>query len=469
MIKYNFEPQPLILLNNQNNNLVFDKYTNLYRTPKILINMMEELTTSDILKALVIKGGRGSGKSTVAIHYTINLMLWKKYKHRNFIFGGWKKEDTKETFNKIELEIKRLKDSYRKNFEIKKTTKEITYKPNNTKILFIPLTDFMDGGTKINNLNRLKAFNNVALWVVDEAVFITKEQLNIMFRTSRENINALKDEYKGNEDITIESNSKMIFLLNPSKPNGDDVVNYFKDRRDGKINHINIDDLPVKYQSKELLNKQKQDYKLVEANKMNIEEYNHIWRGEPQYNLHYQPFSNIKTINYQLIKDKLAGTSLVAVLDIAGGGGDNTVLMYGCKIVNDYYVFGYSSNKATADDEFLNLIKIKQQQFNNPIIKYEKNGVGGSFWRIFKQEGIKTESYSQDKNKELKISSSFKQADNIYFIIDGSKECNLCLNNIVNFNPSKSKHDDEVDMLSELIKRLETSNYISRRANKYFK
>lgn len=376
------------------------------------------------------------------------------------------KEDTKETFNKLELEIRRLADIYKKNFEIKKTTKEITYLPNNTKILFIPLTDFMEGGTKINNLNRLKAFNNVALWVVDEAVFITKEQLNIMFRTSRENINALRDKYKGNEDITIASNSKMIFLLNPSKPNGDDVVNYFKDRKDGIIHHINMSDLPIKYQSKELLSKQKQDYKLVEDNKMSIEEYNHIWNGEPQYNIHYQPFSNVKTINYQLIKDKLIGTSLVAVLDIAGGGGDNTVLMYGCKVVDDYYVFGYSSNKATADDEFLNIIKNKQKQFNNPTILYEKNGVGSSFWKIFKHEGIKTLSYSQNKNKELKISSSFIKASNIYLVVDGSKECSLCLDNIKNFNPSKSKHDDEVDMLSELIKRLD--NGIENKKNNLF-
>lgn len=95
MIRYNFVPQPLIF-NITENKLVFDKYTNLYKTPKILIDMMEELTNSDILKALIIKGGRGSGKSTVAMHYTINLMLWGKYANRNFIFGGWKKRIRKK-------------------------------------------------------------------------------------------------------------------------------------------------------------------------------------------------------------------------------------------------------------------------------------------------------------------------------------------------------------------------------------
>ena len=50
-------------------------------------------------------------------------------------------------------------------------------------------------GASGNNLNRIKAFNNVALWVIDEAIFITKDQLNIMLRTARENYNALKTRY----------------------------------------------------------------------------------------------------------------------------------------------------------------------------------------------------------------------------------------------------------------------------------
>jgi phage terminase large subunit-like protein len=42
----------------------------------------------------------------------------------------------------------------------------------------------------------------------------------------------------------------------------------------------------------------------------------------------------------------------------------------------------------------------------------------------------------------------------INLLIDGAKENKVWYNNITEFNPSKSKNDDEVDVLSELIKRM---------------
>ncbi len=451
---FNFKSNIYNFNTNINKGIVYDNYTNMYKTPDILLNEMIELINSNKLKTLILKGGRGSGKSTVAIHHTINLLMWDKYKYRTFIFGGWKKEDTKETFNKIETEIKRFKQEIQDCFKINKTTKEILYIPNQTTIIFLPLTDFISGDTKLSTLNRLKAYNNACLWVVDEANFITSAQLDILLRTGRENINALKEELRGLETIQIASDCKLIFLLNPSKPTGDDVVNYFKDRDDGKIIHINIDDLPIEFQSKELLKTKQLDMELVKQGKLEIENYNHTWLGQPQYNLHYQPFYDCLTVDFNLFKDKINNTIFKSIMDISAGGGDNSVLSYGIKVVNDFYIYGVSSSEATVDNKFLNLIKEKQSIFNNPEILYEKNGVGGNISRIFNNEKIRTLSYGQRKNKDSKISSSFKYAKNLYLIKDNTKENNLFIQNIKAFNPSKSKHDDEVDCLSELFTRL---------------
>lgn len=445
--------KPLNIL--KTNKKVHDEYINMYNTPSILLKHMENLHNTESQKALVLKGGRGSGKSTVAIHYTINCMLYSYFQNRNFIFGGWKKEDTKETFNKIKLEIKRLRDDIKDGFVIDETKKQIIYKPNQTTIMFIPLTDFMDGKSKIENLNRLKAYNNACLWVIDEANFITEHQLDIMTRTGRENYNALKKDYKGEEELSISSNAKLLFMLNPSKPTGDFVVNYFKDRKDGKIVHINMDDLPIKYQSKELLKTRNEDARLLEDGRMSQETFNHIWFGEPQYDLHYQPFYNINQLSYKLFEDKIPNNIFKAVLDISAGGGDNSVLMFGIKVVEDYYIYGVASNLATVDPIFINLIKSKGNIFKHKEILYEKNGVGGNIFPIFNQNGIKTISYSQRKNKDLKISSIFGKVKNIHFIKDGSKESELCLKNIIGYNPSTSKTDDEVDVLSELINFLD--------------
>ena len=125
---FNFKSNIYNFNTNINKGIVYNNYTNMYKTPDILLNEMIELINSNKLKTLILKGGRGSGKSTVAIHHTINLLMWNKYKYRTFIFGGWKKEDTKETFNKIETEIKRFKQEIQDCFKINKTTNNITIK-----------------------------------------------------------------------------------------------------------------------------------------------------------------------------------------------------------------------------------------------------------------------------------------------------------------------------------------------------
>lgn len=427
---------------------VFNSYTNMYKTPELLEMELTELIFNPNKKVLVLKGGRGSGKSTASIHLCINLMLFKDYANRNIVFGGWKKEDTKETFNKLKIEVKRLKEDIRDSFLVNDTNKTIMYKPNNTTVNFIPLTDFIGGGTKIQNLNRLKALNNVALWVIDEAIFITKDQLDIMYRTSRENPNALLDKYKGDTLLDINSNSKMIFLLNPSKPNGDDVVNYFVNREDATIKHVNIMDLSEEYRSAELIAKMEEDKKQVELGNMMQEDYNHIWHGEPQYLLHYQPFRDIKFVNYALLKDKIAGSKWYAYMDVAYGGGDNCVLMLGIKIIDEYYIIGYSFKESVTDR--IEYIKNKLSIFGNPQVHYENNNAK-TLYKVFKDAGITPYSKSQRKNKEEKVASVFNYASKITFLKVAEKENLDCFTNIINYNPTTSKHDDEVDALSEVL------------------
>ena len=141
-------------------------------------------------------------------------------------------------------------------------------------------------------------------------------------------------------------------------------------------------------------------------------------------------------------------------MDVSGGGGDNTVLGIGFKVLSDYYIMGWSSDKATVDDDFIKLIKNKQQEFSLDKILYEKNGAS-TIYKTFRDYGINGISYHQKENKELKISSIFDKKSNIIFILDAIKENKMCYNSIKEFNPSKSKNDDEVDVLSELIGRLD--------------
>jgi len=181
---------------------------------------------------------------------------------------------------------------------------------------------------------------------------------------------------------------------------------------------------------------------------MQVEEFNHIWLGQPQYDLHYNPFANINYVNYSLIKDKITNNKWFAYIDIAFGGGDNCVLMFGLKSLDEYLIIGYSFKESVTDR--ITFIKSKLELFEKPILYYESNNAK-SMGKIFKDAGIASYSKHQKQNKEEKIARAFPFANKIHFIKTGERENDICLHHITTYNPSTSKHDDEVDCLSEVL------------------
>lgn len=186
----------------------------------------------------IIKGGRGGGKSQAIARFI--LYLAEKYRMR--VVCG------RETQNSISESVYSLCadliNEFQLNFEIQSS--KITSRFSNSDIHF--------RGFREQGRFNIQGLEGIDLVWIDEAQAITKQTLDVLIPTIRK------------------PNSKVIFSMNPHVFN-DPVIVMLGKRPDCLVIDINYFDnqfCPAK-----LINEAN------ECKKLSIQDYNHIWLGEP--------------------------------------------------------------------------------------------------------------------------------------------------------------------------------------------
>ncbi len=186
----------------------------------------------------IIKGGRGGGKSQAIARFI--LYLAEKYRMR--VVCG------RETQNSISESVYSLCadliNEFQLNFEIQSS--KITSRFSNSDIHF--------RGFREQGRFNIQGLEGIDLVWIDEAQAITKQTLDVLIPTIRK------------------PNSKIIFSMNPHVFNDPVIVTLGK-RVDCLVIDINYFDNP--FCPAKLINEAN------ECKKLSIQDYNHIWLGDP--------------------------------------------------------------------------------------------------------------------------------------------------------------------------------------------
>lgn len=434
------------------------EYQPIFNTPKKLRHIINNFINDSNKKFLIIYGGRGGGKSLTTMQILLEWIITKNYNGKDLIFFRNFKELLGETKNFVKDAI--LSNTLTKdNFIL--NDKEYINKNNKNVIKFLGMNDFSDSArTKHKNNSKLKSFNNAGLIFVDEADFITEKQLNILLPTIRHSkIRLLNEDLKNDAgELNINKGAKFIFCLNPNKPNGDDVINVLKERKETTIIKFNYFDLEKEFQDKEILKEIENDNILLEQGLISRESYNHKWLGEPSYEDNMQPFINCSYINIDDLGEYDRCNNGVVYMDCSNGGDYNAVSIVWKEYINtnEYKiaVYGFCERSIGWSDFLENNINffkfLKSRGFK---IFYESNNVGKEPQKLLNKFGILSHAKPTTDNKKLKIQSIYPYLKH-FNILQDTYKLNIEYNKqLLSYN-NQSKYDDCADCLSMAIRQI---------------
>lgn len=145
-------------------------------------------------------------------------------------------------------------------------------------------------------------------------------------------------------------------------------------------------------------------------------------------------------------------------IDAAYGGEDYTAMTICRKRDGKYYIYGRLWRKHVDDciDEIIRMRKT----FNAGCIWCERNSDKGYLAKVLRQRGERAETYHENMNKFLKITSYLKNEwQNVIFVAGTDAEY---INQICDYNEN-AEHDDAPDSAASVIRRLwnKKENYTS--------
>ena len=433
------------------------KYEKIFKKPKIIADKVDSFFNDDS-RFLVYTGGRGGGKSTTIMLTILEQHRKSEFYNRDIVFARNFKELLGETKEKVKEAIN---GSSILSKEFTFNNKEFRNLKTNSVIKFIGLNDFMDTAqTKHKNNSKLKSFNNVAIFFVDEADCVTNKQLDLLIPTLRStSFKYVKDE--DNKQIQVgDTKTKFLFALNPYNPNGDDVINRFKNDKKAVYHHINFEDLPKSWQDSNIKDTMENDKIRVKNGELSQETYNHIWLGQPALEDNFQPFYICPVVNISNVDDLPNFRNGVVYFDTSLGGDYNSLSVV-WKCLQDGNPVIYSFGVCEKNIEWSSFIEKKevgemlQYCFNNGFkIYYESNNVGflpkrmmNDLWQVHSYNIHTTE------NKKMKIQSIYPFIKQIQFISSNDNKNKVYINDLKNWKTS-SKNDDNADSLSMAIRKL---------------
>lgn len=202
----------------------------------------------------VLKGGRGSAKSQTVVR--LMCYLGDITPSLRVFFGRETQETIEESIYAL---VKDIINDNSLNYDIGST--KIDHKENGAMFRF-------KGFREQNKLN-VKGLEGVDILVIDESQQLKKETIDIILPTIRK------------------SNSKVFFMLNETIKD-DPIMVAMKGRPDCLIIHINY------YENKHCPQKTLNEAAICKSR--NIEDYNHIWLGQPRDSASNAAFRNVDYI-----------------------------------------------------------------------------------------------------------------------------------------------------------------------------
>ena len=372
---------------------------------------------------VLIQGGRGGAKTYSSAFITLLLCLTTHCKNSCvYILRNYQKSievSSYAIFKKIIIE-----NNLENIFIIQSRSIKIPH--INCEIKFFGM----------QNPASLKSIVDASIVVTDECEELThKLTLLYIFRSIRR-----FDE--NNERVPI----LRLFLLNPYKPQ-DAIKSFIQEQKNHKIMHINIFDLPEKYQNKGLL-QQAED-----AKKADPDLYTWEWLGKPHPEIPKEPFKDI------VFKDELDDIQqegeVYAFIDPSFTGHDYTAIAIGWYYNSKLYITGYVYKLAW--NQCLDSLYKNIKNLSVDYVYYESNGVGSSLEEIFyEKHKIRAEGRPTTSSSGSKVARIYNNISPIIEYIEFINLDNQFCKQIINFDMDLSKsnkiYDDAPDAVASLIK-----------------
>ena len=191
---------------------------------------------------------------------------------------------------------------------------------------------------------------------------------------------------------------------------------------------------------------------------MHLSIFNSMYQQEPMVakgglidvaNIKY--IDNAKEVNvrYALIDNKTTGKDFFAMAIIGITNSLDLILedvIYTNEVLTD-----------SLENKVVNMLSNYQ-----PVICWIEINQDYSFYRNIKKYYSNVKGFRTKKNKETKILLNGKKIEHVSFIRTNDKEYNSFINNILSYDlESKNEHDDAIDCLVMLIKKLEQIRVIN--------
>ncbi len=329
-------------------------------------------------KYIVLKGGRGSGKTFAIICYLLEQSFDDKYRDSLFLI-------LREIQNSIEDSVHAVVSDLIKQAGLepyfKITHSKIVNKLTNVEFAFTGLRS-TGGKTSFSQVNKIKGKHKVRMVFMDESQDASQDSLDVLFPTVNRSGNvSFTPDYErllrlafGAEDVDM-TEARFFFAMNPNFAEDPVItkVRAFGER--AVIKHINIFDLPKRYQDPQLLAQ-------AEREKGEVT-YPHVWLGEPSPKISGYPFADTPVVQAE---DGEEPPPCVAFMDPSYKGGDFTSLSFLAQVRG--YVFAWGFCFPHSWNAAIDQIAEKIHSFPVMEFYYEDNGVGTAPQDYFAVRGI---------------------------------------------------------------------------------
>lgn len=400
-----------------------------------------DLFADRYLKYILLKGGRGSGKSFAIACFLIE----ESFNHINrdslFVFAREVQTSINESVYALVKSM--INQAHLSDYFIVLHSKIIN-KLTGVEFVFLGLRS-TGGKTAFSQVNKIKGKFNVRYIFVDEAQDLSEDTINVLFPTVNRGakVGVIEKPWHPTKEEEAVINSRLLFAMNPNFDNDPIVIkiqgliddaNNRKERPNGIIKHLNIFDLPQRFQDPQLLDQAKAEVGEIY--------YNHVWLGEASHKISGYPWAALNSVNSnEPIK------CFCAFLDPSFKGGDYTAISFLGKYGNELCVWGYCVRLAwnKTIDHIIGLLERHKPDY----FYYEDNSLGTVPQDIFAERGVNAIAHTTLGNKEARI---YKVAG--FVAHRAHLITNLCnneyINTVLKYNDD-AEFDDAPDSLASVI------------------
>ncbi|EHJ9961292.1 phage terminase large subunit [Vibrio parahaemolyticus] len=388
-------------------------------------------------KYIVLKGGRGSGKTFAIICYMLEQSFEEKYRDSLFLI-------LREIQNSIEDSVHSVVSDL-----IKQAGLEPYFKITNNKIINkLTSVEFAftglratGGKTAFSQVNKIKGKHKVRMVFMDEAQDASEDSLNVLFPTvNRSGQVSFTAKYErllrlafGEEDIDV-TEARFFFAMNPNFAEDPVITKVRTFGESSRIVHINIFDLPARYRDPQLLEQAKAEEGEVY--------YEHVWLGKPSPKISGYPFMDTMIVTAEEGEEP---PPCYAFLDPSYKGGDFTSLAFIAQSHGYVFAWGYCFHQSW--NAAIDQITEKIDQFPVIDVFYEDNGVGTAPQDYFAVRGIDATPRTTlgDKHDRIFRVGAFLSMMRLRFVENWSNQ--TWITHCVKFNKD-AEYDDAPDSLT---------------------